>query len=178
MAAAATGGGGAARRVLARETVELFVEGVRGKFSEPDEGEEPCEVKLFMDPRAWGPRRWGSLGGWGCGGCCLVATGGASFAGGFWGRGGRAMGGRKKDGGETFSKDSSRLSPSSVPVSVHSRSMGNTCRAPMPAGVVESSSPPSEERETEWKEETDEAGTCPWTRRVPSEGERSLDVGG
>jgi len=99
----------------------------------------------------------------------------AGFPGGFWGRGGRAMGGRKEEGAETFSKDSSRLSPSSVPV--HSRSMENACRAPALPGVVKSS-PPSEERETEWREETDEAGTCPWARRVPSDGEISLSVGG
>jgi hypothetical protein len=155
-----TGGGGAARRVLAREREELLAEGVRCGIGEPGEGEEPCEAKLLMGLRAWGVGRWGSLGGGGCGSCCLVAAGNAGFPGGFWGRGGRAMGGRKEEGAETFSKDSSRLSPSSVPVPVHSRSIGNACRAPAPHGVMKSS-PPSEERETEWREETEEADTCP-----------------
>jgi len=62
---------------------------------------------------------------------------------GVW-RSGKEGEGRKDEGAETFSKDSSRLSPSSVPVPVHSRSMGNTCRAP---GVAKSS--PSEDSETE-----------------------------
>ena len=84
------------------------------------------------------------------------------------------MGGKKVVDAERFSKDSSRLSPSSVPVPVHSRSMGNACRPPTP--VDEESSP--SERETEWKEETDEAGTCLWARRVPSDGEKSVSVGG
>jgi hypothetical protein len=79
--------------------------------------------------------------------------------------------GRNEEGAETFSKDSSRLSPSSVPV--HSRSMGNACKAP---GVAESS--PSEESETEWSDETEEACMWPWARRIPSEDERSLSVRG
>jgi hypothetical protein len=83
------------------------------------------------------------------------------------GRGGKVVGGRKEEGAETFSKDSSRLSPSSV-VPVHSRSMGNACKAP---GVAKSS--PSEESETEWNDETEEA--CMWPRRRPSEG-RSASV--
>lgn len=83
------------------------------------------------------------------------------------------MGGRKDEGADTFSNDSSRLSPSSVPVPVHSRSMGNACRAP---DVVESS--PSEESETEWNDETEEVCTWPWARLVPSDGETSVSVGG
>jgi hypothetical protein len=80
---------------------------------------------------------------------------------------------RKEEGAEMFSKDSSRLSLSSVPVPVHSRSMGNACKAP---GVVKSS--PSEESETEWNDETEEACMWPWIRRMPSEGERSVSVRG
>lgn len=182
-----TGGGGAARRVLVREREELLAEGVRIEMGEvmPEatgEGEEPCEAKLPTVPRDWGTGRWGSLGsrvgcdGGGGGGGCLAATAAASagFPGGFCGRGGRAIGGRKEEGAETFSKDSSRLSPSSVPVPVHSRSIGNACRPPPPDGIKSSPS----ESETEWKEETDEAGTCFWARRMSSEGERSARVDG
>jgi hypothetical protein len=57
------GGGGATRRVLPSEMEELFAEGVRGRIGETDEGEEACEAKLFMELRAWGVGRWGSLGG-------------------------------------------------------------------------------------------------------------------
>jgi hypothetical protein len=81
------------------------------------------------------------------------------------------MGGRKEEGAETFSKDSSRLSPSSVPVPVQSRSMVKAWRA---SGVATSS--PSEESETEWKEETEEAGTWPCARRVPSGGKRPVSL--
>lgn len=131
-----------------------------------------------MEPRGWVIGRWGSLGGWedsGGGGGCLVASTRAGFPGGIeGGRGGKDEGGRNEEGAETFSKDSSRLSPSSVPVPVHSRSMGNACRAP---GVVAESSP-SEESETEWNDETEEACMWPWARRMPSEGERSLSARG
>jgi len=85
------------------------------------------------------------------------------------------MGGRKEEGAETFSKDSSRLSPSSVPVPVQSRSIGNAASVLAPPNGAESS--PSEESETEWKEETEEAATCPWARRAPSVGERSVSAG-
>ena len=81
----------------------------------------------------------------GGGGGCLVASASTYFSGdiGGW-RGGKVIEGREEEGAEMFSKNSSRLSPSSVPVPVHSRSMGNACKAP---GVAESS--PSEESETE-----------------------------
>ena len=91
------------------------------------------------------------------------------------GRSGKEGEGRNDEGAETFSKDSSRLSPSSVPVPVHSRSMGNACSVP---GVVAESSPPSEESETECNDETEEACMWPWARRVPSKGERSLGTRG
>ena len=61
--------------------------------------------------------------------------------------------GKKEEGAETFSKDSSRFSPSSVPVPVKSRSM--QCAAPTGA---ESSA--SEESETEW------GGTWRWRLRA------------
>ena len=88
---------------------------------------------------------------------------------------GKDGGGRNDEGAETFSKDSSRLSPSSVPVPVQSRSMGNAWRVP---GVAAESSPPSEESETEWNDETEEACMCPWARRMLSVGERSLSARG
>jgi hypothetical protein len=47
---------------------------------------------------------------------------------GFGGRGGSVMGGRNEDDADTSSKDSSRLSPSSVPIPVHSRSKGGAYR--------------------------------------------------
>ena len=102
-------------------------------------------------------------------GCLAVATASAGFPGVFWGRGGRVMGSRKEEGADTFSNDSSRLSPSSVHVSL---SMGSACRAP---GVAKSS--PSEESETEWNDETEDACTCPWARRMPLDGERSVSAG-
>ena len=52
--------------------------------------------------------------------------------------------------------------------------MGNACTVP---GVVAESSPPSEESETEWSDETEEACMWPWARRMPSE-ERSLSARG
>ena len=138
-----TGGGGGARRMLVRETEELLAEGVRARTGEfmPEatgEGVEPWEAKPPTELRGWETGRWGNLGG--CaedgegGGGCLATTARVGFpgGGGFWGRGGRAMGGRKEEGAETFSKDSSRLSPSSVPVPVQSRSMGNACSEPTP----------------------------------------------
>ena len=157
-AAGGMGGGGGARRALIREGEELLAEGVRvrtGEFTPEATGEgvEPCEAKPPTKLRGWETGRWGSLGGCGesggGGGGCLVATASVGFPGGdgFWGRGGRAMGGRKEEGAETFSKDSSRLSPSSVPVPVQSRSMGNACSALAPQTDAESS--PSEESETE-----------------------------
>lgn len=76
------------------------------------------------------------------------------------------VGGRNEDGADTSSKDSSRLSPSSVPIPVHSLSMGDAWRA---LAVVESS--PSEERETEWNDETDETCAWPGLRRIPSTAE-------
>jgi len=181
------GGGGGTRRVPVRETEELLAEGVRVRTGEltPEatgEGVEPCEAKPPTVLRGWETGRWGSLGGCdkdgGGGGGCLVATASAGFPGGdgFWGRGGRVMGGRKEEGAETFSKDSSRLSPSSVPVPVQSRSIGNAVSVLAPPNGAESS--PSEESETEWKEETEEAATCPWARRAPSVGERSVSAGG
>jgi hypothetical protein len=97
------------------------------------------------------------------------------FPDGIGGRSGKDGDGRNDEGAETFSKDSSRLSPSSVPVPVHSRSIGNACSAP---GVVAESSPPSEESETEWNDETEEAWMWPWVRRTPSEGETSLSTRG
>lgn len=51
--------------------------------------------------------------------------------------------------------------------------MGNACSAP---GVVAKSSPPSEESETEWNDETEEACMWPWARRMLSERERSLSA--
>ena len=76
------------------------------------------------------------------------------------------MGGRKEEGAETFSNNSSRLSPSSVPVPVQSHSIGNAVSVLAPPNGAESS--PSEESETEWNEDTEEAATCPWARRAPS----------
>jgi hypothetical protein len=180
------GGGGGTRRVLVSEREELLAEGVRARSGEftPEamgEGVEPCEAKPPTEPRGWETGRWGSLGGCdehgGGGGGGLVATASAGFpgGGGFWGRGGRAMGGRKEEGAETFSKDSSRLSPSSVPVPVQSRSIGNAVTVLAPPNGAESS--PSEESETEWKEDTEEAATCPWARRAPSIVEKSASGG-
>jgi hypothetical protein len=77
---------------------------------------------------------------------------------GFGGRGGSVIGGRKDEGADTFSNDSSRLSPSSVLATVHSRSMANACRGLTGTAV---GSPLSEERETEWNDETEEACACP-----------------
>ena len=85
------------------------------------------------------------------------------------------MGGRKEEGAETFSNDSSRLSPSSVPVPVQSRSIGNAVSVLAPPNGAELSS--SEERETEWKEDTDEVAMCPWTRRAASIVEKSVSGG-
>jgi len=65
----------------------------------------------------------------------------------------------KEEGAETFSKDSPKLSPSSVPVPVQSRSIGNTCSAPAPPTGAESAL--SDGRETEWKVGIEEAATCP-----------------
>jgi hypothetical protein len=133
-----------------------------------------------VEPRGWVIGRWGSLGAGegrgGGGGGFLVASTRAGFPGDIEGvRSGKDEGERNDEGAETFSKDSSRLSPSSVPVPVHSRSMGNACRVP---GVAAESSPPSEESETEWSDETEEACMWPWARRMPSEGERSLSARG
>ncbi len=149
------GRGGGTRRVLAREGAELLPDGVSARAGEvTEEGEEPREARLLAaEPRCW---RWGSLGGRGGGGG-FEATATAGFPGGFGGRGGSVMGGRKDEGADTFSNDSSRLSPSSVPAIDHSRSKENACRGLTPTAV---GSPPSEERETEWKDETDEA--CAW----------------
>lgn len=167
------GKGGGARRVLAREGVELLPDGVSARAGEVvDEGEEPREARLLaVEPRCW---RWGSLGGRGGGGG-FDGTVTVGFPGGFGGRGGSVMGGRKDEGADTFSKDSSRLSPSSVLATVHSRSMGNACRGPTPTAV---GSPPSEERETEWKDETDEAGAWPLPRRMGIDSLSLLRVGG
>ena len=85
------------------------------------------------------------------------------------------MGGRKEEGAETFLKDSSRLSPSSVPIPVHSRSIGNAVSVLAPPNGAESF--PSEESETEWKEDMEEATTCPWARRAPSIVEMSVSGG-
>jgi len=101
------GGGGGTRRVPVRETEDLLAEGVRvrtGEFTPEATGEgvEPCNAKPPTVLRGWETGRWGSLGGCdeygGGGGGCLVATASAGFpgGGGFWGRGGRVMGGRKR----------------------------------------------------------------------------------
>lgn len=147
------GSGGGTRRVLVlvREGVELLPDGVSARMGEEmDEGEEPREARLLVaEPGG----RCGSLGGRDGGGGFEAAA----VAGGLGGRGGRVMGGRKDEGADTFSNDSSRLSPSSVLATVHSRSMENACRGLTPTTV---GSPASEERETEWKDETEEA--CAW----------------
>jgi len=83
-------------------------------------------------------------------------------------------GGDKEEGAETFSKDSPRLSPSSVPVPVQSPSIGNACSAPAPQTGAESS--PSDGKVTEWKGGTEEAVTCPLVRCVPSVEERLVSV--
>src|SRR6266850_325151 len=102
----------------------------------------PCEAELLTKLRAWEVGHRGNLGG-----CCSVAAVSAGFPGGVWEQGGRATCGRK-EGAETFSKDSSRLSPSSIPIPVHLCCVGNIFRALAPVGVVDSESlPPSEERE-------------------------------
>ena len=151
------GSGGGTRRVLVlvREGAELLPEGVSARIGEDmEDGEEPREARLLVpEPRCWDGGRWGSLGGRGGGGFEPAA-----MVGGFGGRGGSVMGGRKDEGADTFSNDSSRLSPSSVLATVHSRSIENACRGltAMPVG----SPPLSEERETEWKDETEEA--CAW----------------
>ena len=88
--------------------------------------------------------------------------------------GGQWRGGR--EGTETVSKDSSIVSPSSVPVPVQSRSMGNVVSALVPPTGAELS--PSEESKTEWKEDREEAATCPLARRVPSVVEGSVSEGG
>ena len=150
------GSGGGTRRVLVlvREGAELLPEGVSARIGEEmEDGEEPREARLLVpEPRCWDGGRCGSLGGIGGGGGFEPA------AGGFGGRGGSVMGGRKDEGADTFSNDSSRLSPSSVLATVHSRSMENACRG-LTAMPVRSP-PLSEERETEWKDETEEA--CAW----------------
>jgi hypothetical protein len=121
------GNGGGTRRVLAREGAELLPpDGVSARTGEVmEEGEEPREARLLAaEPRCWDEGRCGSLGGRGGGGG-FKPTVTAGFTGSFGGRGGSVMGGRKDEGADTFSKDSSRLSPSSVPATVHSRSMEN-----------------------------------------------------
>jgi hypothetical protein len=151
------GSGGGTRRVLVlvREGAELLAEGVSARIGEVvEDGEEPREARLLVpEPRCWDGGRWGSLGGSGGGGGFEVAA----AVGGFWGRGGSVMGGRNDEGADTFSNDSSRLSPSSLLATVHSRSMENACRGLIGTAV---GSPLSEERETEWKDETEEA--CAW----------------
>jgi hypothetical protein len=153
------GKGGGTRRVLAREGAEPLPDGVSAMMGEVmEEGEEPREARLLAaEPRCWDGGRCGSFGGRGGGGG-FEATATAGFTGSAGGRGGSVMGGRKEEGADTFSKDSSRLSPSSVPATVQSRSMENACRGPKPTKV---GSPPSEDRETEWKDETDDACTWP-----------------
>jgi hypothetical protein len=80
------------------------------------------------------------LGGW-AGGCFeFVAGATACVPGGFGGRGGSVMGGRNEDDAATSSKDSSRLSPSSVPVPVHSRSKGDAYGTPAAAESLASES--------------------------------------
>ena len=92
----------------------------------------------------------------------------------FWDEAGGQWGGRRRKAQRTFSKDSSRLSPSSVPVPVQSCSIGNAVSVLAPPNGVESS--PSEESETEWIEDM-EAATCPWTRRVSLIVEKSASGG-
>ena len=79
-----------------------------------------------------------------------------------------------EEGAETISKESHRLSPSSVPVPVQSCSMGNAVSAAAPPTGAESS--PSEVSETEGKEETEAA--YPWAHRVPSVVKRPVSVRG
>ena len=69
-----------------------------------------------------------------------------------------------EEGVETFSKDSSRLS-----ASAQSRSMGKAdTKLEMEPGLPTPGSVPlSEERDTEWKELTEDAGA--WLRRIASE---------
>ena len=81
-----------------------------------------------------------------------------------------------KESAETFSKDSSRLSPSSVPVPVQSRSRENGVGSPGPPTGAES--PSSKESKTAWEEYTVEAAMYPWTRHVLSVMERSVSMGG
>ena len=153
------GGGGGTRRVLEREGAELLPDGVSARTGElRDEGDEPHDARLLVaEPFCWDGGRCGSFGGkGGGGGFDAMAT--AGLPEGMGGRGGSVIGGRKDEGADTFSNDSSRLSPSSVLATVHSRSMQNACNGPMP-GVVRSS--PSEESETEWKDETEEAWAWP-----------------
>ena len=152
------GNGGGTRRVLGAEPLPDGVSARMGEGGILEEGEEPREARLLAaEPRCWDGGRCGSLGGRGGGGG-FEATETAGFMGSVGGRGGSVRGGRKDEGADTFSKDSSRLSPSSVLATVHSRSMENACRGPTPWAV---GSPPSEDRETEWKDETDEAGAWP-----------------
>lgn len=83
-------------------------------------------------------------------------------------------GGKKEECSETISMESHRLSLSSVPMPVQSRSMGNVVSAPAPPTGAESS--PLEVSKTEGKEETEVA--CPWAHHVPSVVKRSVSVGG
>jgi hypothetical protein len=69
-----------------------------------------------------------------------VAGASACVPGGFGGRGGSVMRGKNEDDADTSSKDSSRLSPSSVPVPVHSRSKGDAYRTPVFAESLTSES--------------------------------------
>jgi hypothetical protein len=110
----------------------------------------PCDVKLPTALWRWETGCWGSLDGCavGDGGGCLVSKASAGFpgVGEFWGKGRRAMGRAQR----RVRRIRLGLSPSSVPVPVQSRFIGNTCSAPSPTGAESS---PSGKSETEWAEE-------------------------
>lgn len=60
------------------------------------------------------------------------------------------------------------------PTVLDSKTMGNACSEPAPPTGAELSL--SEESDTEWKEDTEEATTYPWARRVSLFVERSVSV--
>lgn len=136
------GRGGGACHMLAREMEELLAEHVRvrtGEFTPEATGEgvEPYEAKLPTEPRGWETRAGAALANVLT--AEVVVTVAAAWsprrarafrvAVAFWDEAGGRLGGRKEEDAETFSKDSSGLSLSSVsvPVPVQSCSMGNAC---------------------------------------------------
>ena len=161
MAAAEGGMGGVARCVLLKEREELLAEGGvggpgsphwsrRGRVDTPATRNRPRRFEAGKPDAgvAWADAL--RVGG-DSSDCCLTATvsAGSPPDGGFWGQGGRAIWGTK-EGAETVSKDSSRLSPTSVPVPTEPRTMWNACSTMAPTCAE---SPPSEESAAEWKDE-------------------------